>query len=195
MKKVLSIVSVLTLGIAVQAIASPLPGSHYAGQEQRAIKSLSPDDISELRSGAGWGLAKAAELNGVPGPAHLLELKDEIPLSTEQVAAIEAIYADMKAKAIVQGERLIAQERELEAYFQSRAINDETLRSSLAAISETRRELRYTHLATHLKTPELLTEEQIAKYNKLRGYGAADPCANVPTGHDAAMWRRHNDCK
>ena len=45
--------------------------SEYVGEERRQIKSLSDDDISELRQGGGWGLAKAAELNGVPGPAHL----------------------------------------------------------------------------------------------------------------------------
>jgi len=27
----------------------------------------------------------------------------------------------------------------------------------------------------------------------LRGYGG-DPCANVPAGHNAEMWRRHNNC-
>ena len=57
--------------------------SPYVGQDTRPIKSLSADDILELRRGGGWGLAKAAELNGMPGPAHLLELKDEIPLSPE----------------------------------------------------------------------------------------------------------------
>lgn len=58
------------------AAASP-----YAGLETRAIKSLSDADIETLRQGGGWGLALAAELNGVPGPAHLLELKDEIGLA------------------------------------------------------------------------------------------------------------------
>ena len=68
--------------------------SKYAGQEGRAIKSLSVDDIAELQRG-GWGLAKAAELNGVPGPAHLLEMKNEVSLTVEQVGSIEVIYADM----------------------------------------------------------------------------------------------------
>ncbi len=30
--------------------------------------------------------------------------------------------------------------------------------------------LRYTHLAAHLATQGLLTEEQIATYDRLRGY-------------------------
>lgn len=79
--------------------------SHYPGQETRAIKSLSPDDIAELRRGGGWGLAKSAELNGVPGPAHLLELREAIPLADTQVAAIRAIYETMRAEAILEGER------------------------------------------------------------------------------------------
>lgn len=45
----------------------------YAGQQQRSITSLSADDQLALRAGQGWGLAKPAELNGVPGPLHLLE--------------------------------------------------------------------------------------------------------------------------
>ena len=53
--------------------------------QSRAIKSLSESDIQELRRGGGWGLALPAELNGMPGPVHLLELKDQIPLATDQV--------------------------------------------------------------------------------------------------------------
>ena len=52
--------------------------SKYFGQETREIKSLSESDIEELKNGRGWGLAKAAELNGVPGPVHLLEMQKEI---------------------------------------------------------------------------------------------------------------------
>jgi hypothetical protein len=57
--------------------------SKYVGQEKRKIKSLSESDIEELKNGSGWGLAKAAELNGVPGPVHLLEMRDEIGLSVK----------------------------------------------------------------------------------------------------------------
>jgi hypothetical protein len=63
--------------------------SPYAGLEVRRIKSLSEDDLAELRKGGGWGLALPAELNGMPGPSHLLALKDEIGLSAGQVAKIQ----------------------------------------------------------------------------------------------------------
>ncbi|MDN3721981.1 hypothetical protein QW131_29390 [Roseibium salinum] len=60
-------------------------GAPYSGLQTRDIKSLSPEDIEELRRGGGWGLALPAELNGLPGPAHLLTLKEEIGLTAEQV--------------------------------------------------------------------------------------------------------------
>ena len=63
--------------------------SKYVGQEKREIKSLSESDIEELENGKGWGFAKAAELNGVPGPIHLLEMKKEIRLSSEQIQKME----------------------------------------------------------------------------------------------------------
>ncbi len=170
-------------------------GSKYAGEEKRSIKSLSPDDIAELKRGGGWGLAKAAELNGVPGPAHLLEMKDKIPLTEDQVMAINKIYMQMKEQAIKQGERLIVLEQELELQFRSGSITPDALRASLTKIANVRMELRFTHLATHLKTPDILSKDQIRKYNELRGYSNPDPCANIPEGHNAEMWRKHNGCK
>lgn len=197
MIKIVITLSIFLLGF-ITAHASDLSHSHvskYTGQEKQTIKSLSPDDIAELKRGGGWGLAKAAELNGIPGPIHLLEMKDEISLTNLQIEKITRIYEEMRAKAIEQGERFIALEQELEIHFQENTINDVTLRASLKAIAEARMELRYTHLATHLQTPEILSQGQIIKYNALRGYSGPDPCVNIPKGHDPAMWRKHNGCK
>ncbi|TCO72453.1 hypothetical protein [Rhodovulum euryhalinum] len=69
------------------------------------------------------------------------------------------------------------------------------VRALIDAAARARAELRFVHLARHLDTPPLLTDDQIARYNALRGYGAAAPCAAVPRGHDPAMWRRHNTCE
>jgi len=189
----------LTAAVAVlSATANASESNHrspYAGEQTRPIKSLSVEDIAELRRGGGWGLAKAAELNGMPGPAHLLEMKDEIALDAAQVATIEALYAAMKAAAIAEGEKLIALEADLDRHFRDGTITEEVLRASLDGIAATQKTLRYVHLSTHLKTPGILSEDQIDKYNELRGYAEPDPCANVPEGHDPAMWRQHNGCE
>ena len=175
------------------AADSPATISPYAGQENRPIKSLSAEDLAELRRGGGWGLARAAELNGMPGPAHLLELKDQIPLTADQATAISAIFRDMRAAAIIEGERLISREEALETAIRNGSVTDRSLQELLSEIGQARTALRYVHLAAHLKTLPLLTRDQIARYNVLRGY-AGDPCANPPEGHDASMWRKHNDC-
>ena len=149
---------------------APALASPYAGQESRRIKSLSEQDIAELRAGRGWGLAKAAELNGMPGPAHLLELRREIGLTPEQVARIEALYRRMKASAAALGERLIALEADLNDAFARGDIGPDQLAAKLDAIGAVQTRLRYTHLETHLATPKILRPEQIAAYNRLRGY-------------------------
>ncbi|UYN93999.1 MAG: hypothetical protein KIT25_18385 [Enhydrobacter sp.] len=166
----------------------------YAGQQVRAIKSLSAEDVEELRRGGGWGLAKVAELNGVPGPAHVLELADRIGLSAEQVASVRAVFERMRVAATREGERLIGLEMALETSFRERTVTDETLRRALGEIERSRLILRYIHLAAHLETASLLMPPQIALYNDLRGYGA-DPCRDVPVGHDPVLWRRHNGCR
>lgn len=200
MRQLLLAAPILLLSVTAQASdGTHSHGTHthtskYAGQETNAIKSLSPGDIAELKRGGGWGLAKAAELNGVPGPLHLLEMRDDIPLDGAQVAAITKIYDHMKSQAIEKGATLIAREQALEAHFKNRTITDAILRTALQAIADARRDLRYVHLAAHLKTPDILSEDQIKTYNALRGYGATDPCATIPKGHDAEMWRKHNGC-
>lgn len=147
--------------------------SAYAGEETREIKSLSDEEIADLRKGAGSGLAKAAELNGIPGPSHLLELKDEIRLDPQQTAAIQIISDHMRSDAVSEGKRLISYERALELEFKNGTITDDTLSKMIAKIEESRGRLRSIHLSAHLKTRLLLTVDQIDRYNSLRGY--ADP--------------------
>ena len=192
---VLSIIS-----LAIQPVAASAqdhghgPGaSPYAGFEKREIKSLSEDDIAELRRGGGWGLALPAELNGRPGPAHLLELRVELELSEAQVDAITVMHDKMRAAAIDAGARFIAAEAALSDAFTMPGFSEAALKSLLAEAAEARAALRFIHLSQHLSTPELLSAAQIEKYNVLRGY-SDDPCASVPEGHDPNMWRRHNGC-
>ncbi|WP_141246535.1 Spy/CpxP family protein refolding chaperone [Actibacterium ureilyticum] len=187
-----------TIAVICAVMPAPAPAQEhrhgpYAGLEQRQIKSLSEQDIAELRRGGGWGLALPAELNGLPGPAHLLELRDALDLSTEQVQRITALHDDMRKSAIVAGERFIAAEAALSAAFTGDAPDDEQLRALIDEAATARAELRFIHLSRHLITPDILSPDQISRYNQLRGYTDA-PCAEVPQGHDPDMWRRQNGC-
>lgn len=167
--------------------------SPHAGVEARAITSHSQAYPEELRRGGGWGRALAAELNGVPGPAHLLELAAEIPLSADQVAAIRQIFEAMQAEAIAAGARLIAAEEAIEAAFRAGDFDAPRLRSLIAEAGAARGKLRFIH------------RRAISRRHRCRTPGrsrAATPCAamapppgaNVPEGHNPEMWRRHNNC-
>lgn len=195
MKFIISLSTVLFfISFVTNADDKPSYQSKYAGQEKRLIKSLSKYDIQQLRTGKGWGLAKAAELNGMPGPSHILQMKKKIGLTKKQERQVQALFNDMQEKAIPLGDELIALEEKLNSSFADKTITARGLDQQLSSIAVVRKKLRYVHLATHLKTTKILTPNQTNEYNWLRGYHSGDPCKNVPEGHDAQMWKRHNDC-
>jgi len=165
-----SIILITATVISLTSLSYASEKSQYMGQEHRQIKSLSASDINSLSNGKGWGLAKSAELNGIPGPSHLLELQDEIPLRPKQIKEINVLYTNMKNLAIPAGLTLIELERDLEIAFQTQNIDEQSLLSKLSNISDITRDLRYIHLSTHLATPSILDKEQIIRYNSLRGY-------------------------
>jgi len=168
--------------------------SKYKGQENRIIKSLSADDIVELQKGGGWGLAKAAELNGFPGPAHILEMEKEINLNPEQKLKIKKLFKNMNAEAVALGNSLISLETQLNEGFSKATIDQEELIKLVNEIAKVKAKLRISHLSTHLETPKILTKQQVVMYNKLRGYGSTNPCENIPVGHNPEMWKKHNGC-
>lgn len=168
--------------------------SQYKGQEARAIKSLSESDIEELKEGKGWGVAKAAELNGYPGPAHVLELKDDLELTSDQIQKTENLFQRMQAEAIKLGHKFIEAEWALTNAFSDKTISAEQLDSLVTASTEQRGALRVVHLSAHLEMMDILSEGQIRKYNDLRGYTSTDPCENIPEGHNPEMWKKHNNC-
>jgi hypothetical protein len=78
-------------------------GAPYAGWQEREIKALSAEQIDDLRNGRGMGLALAAELNGYPGPRHVLDLAGQLDLTAEQRAEAQRLLDEMQAQAIVLG--------------------------------------------------------------------------------------------
>jgi Spy/CpxP family protein refolding chaperone len=158
-------------------LATPAFGQHaghgatpYAGLQDRPIKALSDQQIADLRAGRGMGLALAAELNGYPGPMHVLELADALQLSDRQRAETAALFAAMKAEAIPLGERLIAGETALDRLFADRTVTRVALDDALARLAADQAALRAAHLRYHLAMVELLTPAQTARYAELRGY-------------------------
>lgn len=158
----------LALGTAAHASDNPQP---YAGQHTREIKALSAEQIDELLAGRGMGFALPAELNGYPGPRHVLELADELKLGDTQRQQTEALHARMQAEAIALGTALVEAERALEHLFAARTADSGNLQAALERIAEISAKLRRTHLQAHIEQTALLTPDQVATYNRMRGYG------------------------
>lgn len=173
--------------------------SPYAGQEVRGIKSLSEEDVKALLAGEGTpfgGMAKLAELNGYPGPRHVLDMAQEIELTSNQESEIDKLYEEMKSQAITLGGKIIDLEQEMNERFADETITPDELEAKLAESAEIYGQLRFVHLKYHFLTKDILSPEQVQKYNELRGYvGDGDPCDNIPEGHDPDLWKMHNGCE
>lgn len=160
---------VATVAIAVLT-GSAMGQQPYAGLQNRPIKTLSEQQIADLNAGRGMGLALAAELNGYPGPIHVIELAEQLHLSPDQLSRLESLFEAMKAETIPLGATLISQERSLNDDFANHTVTAASLEGTTRSIGATQAALRAAHLKYHLSTVAVLTPEQVAKYNELRGY-------------------------
>lgn len=149
------------------------PPSPYTGQEGRDIKALSQEEVEELQTGQGMGLARAAELNGVSGPRHVLDLAAELDLTDEQREAVETIFRRMREEAVALGEEILRTERELDRAFATHRATGEAVADLTGRIGALGGRLRAVHLTAHLETAAVLTHDQVAAYSRLRGYGAS----------------------
>ena len=149
------------------------PAQPYAGQQQREIKALSDTEITALLKGDGMGYAKAAELNGYPGPAHVAELADALALDDSQRSATQQLLQQHKRRARELGAALVEAERRLDRAFAHRHIDEQRLSLLTREVADLQAQLRNEHLATHLAQTRLLTPQQVQRYNEMRGYATA----------------------
>jgi hypothetical protein len=134
-----------------------------------AFKALSAEQIADLKAGRGM-LALAAELNGCPGPRHVLEVADQLGVTDQQCADVQRLFDEMTAEVVPLGEKLIAQEAELDRLFARRVVTPSSVGSATTASGATQAELHNAHLKYHLLTSGLITAAQMQRYSQLRGY-------------------------
>lgn len=167
----------LVLSIAAPSAAQDALTSPYRDQTAGEIRGLTEKEISELREGRGMGLARAAELNGYPGPRHVLDAAREgrLHLSPGQLQTVQRLFDVMAREAQRLGDLILEEERTLEREFRKGTISESDLQAGVTRIAALQGQLRAVHLKTHLETRPVLSEQQIQHYNQLRGYGASSP--------------------
>ena len=144
----LPLLTVLLVSSAAFRRRRPMPGCRRA-----ASKRCRTAGSAICRPGAGWSLALAAELNGYPGPLHVLELADRLGLSRGAARqSRSSCLNSMKAEAVSLGSKLIEQEAgELDRQFSGRTIAPESLQEHDGAIcSDPGPAARDTSEVTHL---------------------------------------------
>lgn len=162
----------IPLVAAAALLAACASGSPYRGEEGRAIKSMSADDVAAHLEGRGHGYAKPAELNGYPGPMHVLELADRLELAPAQREATRRLLDAHKAEVRELGRAYVESERALDALFAGHAASPEALSAALARSADLQRRIRESHLAAHLAQAAILSRPQVDAYVRLRGYAA-----------------------
>jgi Spy/CpxP family protein refolding chaperone len=100
----------------------------------------------------------------------VLDLADALALSAEQRGRTEALLGEMQAEAGTLGHALLEREAAVERLFASGDADEAGLRAAVGEAARLRGELRYTHLRYHLAMRALLTQAQIALYDRHRGY-------------------------
>jgi len=159
---------------AEETVPSQPATSGYEDLLETEIRGLTPEQIEGYRTAKGMGLALPAELNGYPGPRHILDFSEEIELSEEQHEQVQVLFDQMQAEAIPIGDQILIEEAALEMAFRESMIDEDYLETQLATIGDLQSELRYAHLRTHLAALEILTPHQVMIYNQLRGYEGTD---------------------
>src|SRR5262245_32536556 len=154
------------------APAAPAPNSAYREQLATGSRGLSAQEVDDLLVGRGMGLARAAELNGYPGPRHVLDAArdKQLVLTEDQTAAVQRIFDGMEQDAQKLGASVVKEEKALEAAFRAGTITDADLIARVKRIATIQGYLREVHLRAHLATRAVLTDPQIARYKELRGY-------------------------
>jgi Spy/CpxP family protein refolding chaperone len=171
----------LTLAVLLLAPSAPAQKSDHPHHRRAdsvisradsvdAPTGLSADEVVGLREGLGMGLARSAELHSYPGPLHVLELADALDLTAEQRATAERLRAEMLAEARPLGAQIIERERRLDNLFATGAATPEMVDRITAHIAEAQGQLRAAHLRAHVAMRDVLTPQQVAEYDRLRGY-------------------------
>tara|TARA_R110002072_G_scaffold130040_21_gene268801 strand:- start:383 stop:925 length:543 start_codon:yes stop_codon:yes gene_type:complete len=165
---------VLLIGLGIIATAT-IAASPYKAFSDRPVKAMSGERIDALKTGKGAGYALAAELNGYPGPRHVIDLADGLGLTAAQKTAAEKLFDEMISEAVPLGTAIVEAETALESLFRSGNITEAALVRQTGEIGVLEARLRATHLKYHLAMKDLLSRHQIALYDRLRGYADHGP--------------------
>src|SRR2546422_551302 len=175
MRAVIFGASVMVVLTGAAAVALAQHGHGGAGVEGHQVAQACATEFEKVvGEGRGFGLAFAADQNGYPGPMHVLELRDRLKLTSDQEAKTRDLMHAMFVESRPKSASLLDAEARLRRLFADHAADEATVRAAVAEVERARSEVRLVHLLTHLKTRDLLSEDQRRVYHEAR-WGALPP--------------------
>ena len=93
----------------------------------------------------------------------------QLRLTTDQRTRVTAAFDAMLSRAQELGERIIEAERHLSRRFEHGRVDSAIVHTATAEIGRLTAELRSVHMTAHLVVKDVLTSEQVASYDRLRG--------------------------
>jgi len=147
------------------------PATEHAGHQGRGQGGMRAREFRNLQQGRGMGMGRVADVNGYPGPMHVLEHAEALELTDGQSERTRELMTRVKTRAPELGKQVVDAEKRLEAMFAGGSVNAAKMDSLLMEIAELRAHLRSLHLTAHLDQAAVLTEVQLEKYKELRSTG------------------------
>jgi Spy/CpxP family protein refolding chaperone len=175
-------VTLLTLGILLGAALAahtvlaqnptmpppPMHGGAADPPHHMLAQMCSTAFEKNISEGRGFGMAFVADQQGYPGPLHVLELKDRLKLTPTQEIQVQALLAAMFAESRPKSEQFLVIERKLRSLFVDGVPDEASVRRGITEVGRARSEVRMVHLLFHLRTRDLLDDEQRRIYQEVR---------------------------
>lgn len=163
MKKILIAIVCLFIGITANA-QSPADSTG----KHSPLRTLSDIQYNALINGKDiYGMSLAAELNHYPSPEKVIKFKKQLDLSPIQVNKLIAINKELRRKKLEMGLIIIHNERTLDSIFKYHRLDNGSLIFYANRYGLYQGELRNTILQSCLTAWNLLTPQQIKKYETL----------------------------
>jgi hypothetical protein len=138
------------------------------------LKAMTKDEIRAWREGRAMTQARVAEKNHYPAPYFALMMVWELALFEDQIAPMRAIHDTLRRRTMQLGRQLLEEETKLELYFEDQEKDPPKLEAIVRESARLRGEIRLMHLQADVETRKILNQDQLVKYEALRGFDPAE---------------------
>lgn len=160
------------------------------------MKALDKDDVADYSDGKPMRYARAAELNGFPGPKKALEWAEDLKLTADQKTSLDRIWREEKDSAAGFGKQIVEKEKELDTLFKGNAAPDEAkVMAVVSQIAKLEGDYRAAHLKANVATAKTLTADQILAYRKAKADSDKDKKAGDKEPKDGKKDGKKGDKK